>query len=391
MKKIKLKERMQARIIRGFPWVYKNEIETDLSGFKPGELVEVYNYEGMFLGIGYINPNSMITVRVLTNRKERINQEFIHRRLLEAYQLRKRFFPGEETFRWVFSESDGLPGLIVDKYESVIVIQSTTCGMDKLMSKVVASIDEIASPEVIVLKNDSPVRKIEGVNLERKVLKGDVDRELTFTLNGLRFVLDPLTGQKTGFFLDQRENYLLLQKISKDAEVLDVFCYEGGWGLHAAKFGAAKVDFLDSSEKALNMVKRNIELNGFDRGKFGFIHEDAFDMLRAIEKSGRKYDIVILDPPAFVKTSSKVREALKGYKEINLRAVRIVKPGGFLITCSCSSHVSREQFLSVVREAGMDSKKKLIMLELRGQPKDHPVLITLKESSYLKCALFRVI
>lgn len=391
MKKVRLKEKMQARIIRGFPWVYKNEIETDLSGFKSGELVEVYNYEGMFLGIGYINPNSMITVRVLTNKKEKIDQNFISRRLEEAYRLRKQFYAKEETFRWVFSESDGLPGLIADKYEKVVVLQSTTSGMDKLLSKVVAGIDEIVSPEVIVLKNDSPVRRIEGVNLERKVIKGKFNREFTFTINGIKFVLDPLNGQKTGFFLDQRENYLLLQHIARGAEVLDVFCYEGGWGLHAARFGAERVEFLDSSERALNMVKRNIELNGFPEEKFGFIHEDAFDMLRALEKSGRKFDIVILDPPAFVKTSNKVREALKGYKEINLRAVRILKPGGYLITCSCSSHVSREQFLSVVKEAGMDSKKKLVMLELRGQPKDHPVLITLKESNYLKCALFRVL
>jgi 23S rRNA (cytosine1962-C5)-methyltransferase len=389
MKTLELLPKKELRIIKGDPWAWKADIKTPLQNFEPGEIVRVIDSKGRFVGVGYINPESLITVRLLTYEDREIDYQFFEGKIREALKLRKELYPEEETFRLVFSEGDFLPGLVVDKFENLVVFQITTLGMEIRKDWIVKALDNILNPEIIVERSDSPVRKKEGLEPVKGIVKGKIEKDIVIRINGLNFAINPLEGQKTGFFLDQRENYLLLKNISKGRRVLDAFCNNGAFGIHAFKFGAREVVFLDASERALELVRKNLVINDI-KDSYSFIKGDALKLLKEIERKGEKFDMIILDPPAFIKDRSKLKEGMRGYKEINLRAMKMLRDGGFLLTCSCSHFLSKENFLKVLEESAFDSGKIIKILDFRSQPKDHPYLICLPESNYLKCALLQV-
>ncbi|MGQ9618585.1 MAG: class I SAM-dependent rRNA methyltransferase [Candidatus Aminicenantia bacterium] len=390
MKSIELLPKKELKIIKGEPWIWKGNIKTPLENFETGEIVKIIDQRGKFIGVGYINPKSLITVRLLSFEERDIDYNFFEEKIREAFNLRRELYPGEECMRIVYSESDFLPGLIVDIYGSVVVFQITTAGIDLRREWIVKAIDNVLNPKIIVERSDAPVRAKEGLKPVKRVIKGVLKEEIIVNFNGIKFLISPLEGQKTGFFLDQRENYLLLKNISKGKRVLDAFCNNGAFGLHAFKFGAKKVFFLDSSEKALELAKRNLALNEV-RENFTLLRADALKELRNLEKKGEKFDIVILDPPAFIKDRKKIKEGMRGYKEINLRAMRILNEEGYLLTCSCSHLLSMDNFLKILEDSAFDSKKILKILKFSSQPMDHPSFLALEEANYLKCALIQVI
>ncbi|HYA88306.1 MAG TPA: class I SAM-dependent rRNA methyltransferase [Nitrospirota bacterium] len=386
MKAIKLKQKEDRRIRRGHPWVFNNELERIPVTLKPGELVDVQDFFGRFIGRGYINPHSLIAVRILTRKQEEIDLAFFKDKISAAHDLRKDFGFGE-SYRAVFSEGDGLPGLIVDKYVDTLVVQSSTAGIDRLLDEVVAALKEEYSPSAIVLRNDTGSRALEGLSQEKRVIVGSLAGPVTIEESGIAYRVDVLDGQKTGFFFDQRENRLALKDCARGRRTLDCFCYLGAWSLTAAKFGASEVIGLDASEKAISQATDNAALNGLS---VKFKIADVFDELRLLEKKGERFGCIVLDPPAFVKSRSKVREALKGYKDINLRAMRLLEPGGSLVTCSCSHHIDQELFREMLIDAAYSAGREARILEMRSQARDHPMLLAAKETQYLKCAILKM-
>jgi 23S rRNA (cytosine1962-C5)-methyltransferase len=381
--------RRTGRILSGHLWIFSNELSTSPKNFEPGSLVEVYDNRNKFVGIGYINPHSLIAVRLLSREREEINEDFFRRRILDALNYRKRFLPEGNSFRVVYSEGDFMPGLIVDKYADCLVVQFLTLGIEKMGGTILNILDEILSPSVIVLKNDSRSRELEGLSLEKSIIKGSLDALPLITENGILIEVDPMSGQKTGFFLDQRENRIALSNYIKEGRGLDLFCYSGAWGLHLAKNGAF-VAFVDDSEAALSRAQRNAGLNGLD-GRCDFVKGDVFDFLKNEIESGSSYDFIVLDPPAFVKSRTKISEALRGYREINAMAMRLVKKGGILATSSCSYHIEKTIFIEMLRDAARDAGRYARVLEYRSQGRDHPVLLSVPETEYLKCAILEMI
>lgn len=389
MAKVILKKKEHIDVVRGFPWIYDNEIERIEGNFSPGDVVDIYDITNTFLGRGYINPKSKITVRVLTRKEEEIDKEFFFKRIIQAWEYRKKLVD-TRSCRIVFGEADMLPGLIVDKFEDILVIQTLALGIDRFKDIIVEVLDEIFQPRGIYERNDVPVREVEGLPQKKGFLKGVFDTKVEIEENGLKLIVDVENGQKTGYFLDQRENRNALKGIVDGAEVLDAFCYTGSFALHAVKFGAKKVIAIDSSAPALELAKKNAELNGFEE-KIEFIEGNVFDILRDFYKSGRVFDVIILDPPAFAKTQRHIEGAIRGYKEINLRAIKMIRDGGFLVTCSCSQHITPEIFQRIIDSARIDANKILRLVEFRTQAKDHPILLSYPESLYLKCGIYQVL
>jgi 23S rRNA (cytosine1962-C5)-methyltransferase len=393
MARVKLGRGEEGRIKRGHPWVYRTEIETIYGTFEPGDIVAVEDHRGRFIGRGYINPASMITVRILTNDPdEKIDKVFWRRRLTAAVDYRRRVLAGAGTdaYRVVFGEADFLPGLIVDKFGPYLVVQTLALGIERFKETLVEILDELLQPAGIYERNDAPVRELEGLELRSGFLKGPFDPQVIIQENGLKFYVDLAAGQKTGYFLDQRENRAALQSLVKGARVLDCFCHTGGFSVHAAHYGAREVLGLDISPEAIAMARRNAMLNGYG-DLCSFEEANVFDALRELERREQMFDVVILDPPAFVKARKALEGAIRGYKEINLRAMKILSPGGFLVTCSCSYHMPEDLFLEVIQDAALDAHRRLRLLARRGQAPDHPVLLGYDESRYLKCLLLQVI
>ncbi|WP_273333266.1 class I SAM-dependent rRNA methyltransferase [Dictyoglomus turgidum] len=383
-----LKKGVHTKVVRGNPWIYDNEILKIEGDFLPGDVVDIYDVSKSFIGRGFINPNSKIRIRILTRKEEEIDKEFFRERILKAWEYRKKVVD-TDSCRVVFAEADFLPGLIVDKFSDILVIQTLTLGIDRFKEVIVEVLDEIFQPKGIYERNDVSVRELEGLPQVKGFLKGNFDTKVEIVENGIKVIVDLENGQKTGYFLDQRENRASLRGLVDGAEVLDVFCYTGGFSLHALKYGASKVVAVDSSGIALEIAKENAKLNGF-MDRIEFIEENAFDLLRRFHKEGRSFDVVILDPPAFAKSSKNIDGALRGYKEINLRAMKIVRDGGFLITCSCSQHITRDLFEKVIESASFDANRLLRLVEFRYQAKDHPILLSHPESLYLKCGIYQV-
>jgi 23S rRNA (cytosine1962-C5)-methyltransferase len=383
MKTVKLKKKEERRILRGHPWVFSNELDRSPVEFIPGEIVDVLDSTGRFLGRGYINPHSLIAVRLLTRTQEEINVGFFKRRIAAARSLRTMLGFGE-SFRAVFSEGDNLPGLIVDKYANTLVVQSSTAGIDGMLNEILAALREEYTPDAIILRNDTASRAIEGLPQETRVAHGTVSGPVTFEESGIKYRVDVLEGQKTGFFFDQRENRLALKDYVQGRRTLDCFCYVGAWALAAARFGATEVIGLDSSEQAISLATENAALNNL---KVQFKKADVFEELRILEKQRERFGCIILDPPAFVKNRAKVREGLKGYKEINLRAMKLLEPGGALVTCSCSHHIDQELFREMLIDAAYSAGRQARLLEMRSQARDHPALLAARETQYLKCAI----
>jgi len=383
MKTVKLKQKEERRILRGHPWVFSNEIQSAVETFIPGELTDVLDSSGHFVGRGYINPHTLITVRIMTRSPEEINRRFFQTKIATAHALRSTLGYGD-SFRAVFSEGDSLPGLIVDKYADTIVIQSLTAGIDRHLTTIISALQEEYAPNAIVLRNDSAPREIEGLALEKRVVSGAVSGPVTIEESDIRYTVDVLEGQKTGFFFDQRENRLALKDYVQGKRTLDCFCYVGAWSLNAARFGAAEVTGVDSSNRAIMQAYRNAELNELNTH---FKKADVFEELRTLEKKKERFGCIILDPPAFVKSRAKVREALKGYKEINLRAMQLLEPHGVLVTCSCSHHINQDLFREMLIDAAYSAGREARVMEMRTQARDHPVLLAAKETQYLKCAI----
>ena len=386
MTTVKLKSKEERRIQRGHPWVFSNEIEK-IPALAPGELVDVLDHGGRFVGRGYLNPRTLIAVRILTRRQEEIDAAFFREKIATARALRERLGFGD-SFRAIFSEGDGLPGLIVDKYADTLVIQSSTAGIDRLLTDaIIPALQDVYSPQVIVLRNDTASRELEGLEQEKRVVFGAVAGPVEIEECGIRYHVDVLEGQKTGFFFDQRENRQALKDVVKGRRTLDCFCYVGAWSLNAARFGAADVLGIDASQKAVDLATSNASLNSLNAR---FLAADVFDELRRLEKERERFGCIILDPPAFVKSRAKVREALKGYKEINLRAMKLLEPGGALITCSCSHHIDQELFKEMLIDAAHSAGRQARLLEMRSQARDHPMLLAARETQYLKCAVLLI-
>lgn len=390
MESLRLNKTVAARIGRGHPWVYQNELPDLPADLPPGTSVELVDSRGRFVAVGYCNPRSVITVRILSREREKIDQGFFVKRVEAADHLRRRWYGGEEAYRVVYSEADLLPGLIVDRYGSYVVVQILTAGMDGRTDLILGAIEEVLSPEAIVARNDVSSRALEGLKTESAVLSGSYAPPAVVSKNGLTFEVDLLGGQKTGFFLDQSENYLALQGLVEGAEVLDAFCYSGGWSLHAARFDAKAITGIDASEGAIALARRNAARNGFD-ARCQFQAANVFDFLKQGEEEGKRYDCIILDPPSFVKRRKEIANAVRGYKEINLRAMKLLRPGGFLVTCSCSYHLSQNQFREMLLDAAGDVGRTLRLISLRSQGRDHPALLALPETEYLKCAFLQVL
>jgi len=377
-----------ARILAGHLWVFSNELVTSPKGFEPGSLVELRDRTDAFLGIGYINPNSLIAVRILTREREEITSDFFKKRILGAIGYRQRLLHDSNSLRVIFSEGDFLPGLIVDKYGECLVIQFLTAGMGKWEQSILDILKGIFSPSLVVLRNDSPARTLEGLIREKKVMRGAADIFPLVREGSLRFEIDPLAGQKTGFSLDQRENRAAFGKLVVGGKGLDLFCYLGAWSLHLGQSGAQVIG-VDESGTAIAQARRNADMNGLHE-RCRFTKADVFGFLHEEISRGSRYDFVVLDPPAFVKSRKKVKEALWGYRNINANVMRLLREGGLLATSSCSYHIDKEMFVDMLRSAATDAGRQVRLVEMRSQARDHPVLLSMPETEYLKCAFLEV-
>jgi 23S rRNA (cytosine1962-C5)-methyltransferase len=384
-----LKKRIGLRIENGHPWIYGNEIAETEETIKPGDIVTVFNSDKKFIGKGYINPKSQIAIRLMTrNQEEEINGHFIRLRIDEAWVYRQKI-GYTENCRLVFGEADGLPGLIIDKFGDHFVIQTLALGMDLWKSTVVSSLKEIFRTHKIYERNDVPVRELEGMEQQKGFLSEPFNTRIIIRENGIQFEADLENGQKTGYFLDQQDNRRSIQHIVKDADVLGAFCYTGSFEVHAGHYGARSVLGLDISENAITQAKRNAELNGLEE-RVRFEAVNAFDVLKKWSREARKYDVVMLDPPAFTKSRENIGKAVSGYKEINLRGMKLLHSGGFLVTSSCTNLVSPELFLDTIRSAARDAGKKIRQVSFQAQSPDHPIAWGLENTHYLKFLIVEV-
>ena len=377
----------EKRVYAGHPWVFRSDIARSKGDPQPGDTVRVTASNGRFLAMAVYNPASQIALRVLSRRDEPIDQAFIYRRVQEAVDYRRRF-ADLRSCRLIFAESDGLPAVIVDSFGGVLSLQCLCLGMEKYKGMICDALMELLHPDGIYERGDVPVRELEGLPQVTGVLRGQVPDKVMIEENGVRFWVDVKNGQKTGFFLDQKENRAAIEPFVKGAEVLDCFTHTGSFALHAARFGARHVTGVDISEFACQCARENAALNGFDQ--VDFVAANAFDFLKEQCAAGAQYDVVILDPPAFTKTRHNLEAAERGYKEINLRGLKLLKNGGYLVTCSCSQHMLPGAFRDVVLSAAQDARVRLFQVEYRTQGRDHPILPAAPETQYLKCGIFRV-
>ena len=377
----------EKRVYAGHPWVFRSDIARSKGDPQPGDTVRVTASNGRFLAMAVYNPASQIALRVLSRRDEPIDQAFIYRRVQEAVDYRRRF-ADLRSCRLIFAESDGLPAVIVDSFGGVLSLQCLCLGMEKYKGMICDALMELLHPDGIYERGDVPVRELEGLPQVTGVLRGQVPDKVMIEENGVKFWVDVKNGQKTGFFLDQKENRAAIAPFVKGAEVLDCFTHTGSFALHAARFGARHVTGVDISEFACQCARENAALNGFDQ--VDFVAANAFDFLKEQCAAGAQYDVVILDPPSFTKTRHNLEAAERGYKEINLRGLKLLKNGGYLVTCSCSQHMLPGAFRDVVLSAAQDARVRLFQVEYRTQGRDHPILPAAPETQYLKCGIFRV-
>jgi 23S rRNA (cytosine1962-C5)-methyltransferase len=377
------------RLTSGHLWIFSNEIAHRLSGLEAGEIVEVHNAKGEFLAVAYVNPHTLIAGRILARARVPIDRAFVLERLRRALDYRRRLDPALSNGRMVFGEADLLPGLVVDKYADTLVLQVQTAGMERLTQVVIDCLEELLSPACVVLRNDSAFRDLEGLPREVKVVKGTDDPRPQIVEDGLRFEVDPVHGQKTGFFLDQRENRAAFAQLAGAGEGLDLFCYAGAWSVHLAARGM-RMTCVDGSAAALEAAERNAALNGLSASVRGE-RADVFEFLKKAQAADSRYDAVVLDPPAFAKSRSSLRNAIKAYRQANTSAMSVLRSGGLLATCSCSYHLAQEEFLAVIHNAASALSRSARLIELRSQARDHPSLIAMPETRYLKCAFLEII
>ena len=372
----------------GHPWIYNNEIDRIAGTVSPGDIVEVYYFDGQLAGRGYINPGSQIMIRLLTRKRDNIDAAFFHQKISEAWAYRQQL-GYTENCRLVFGEADGLPALIIDKFNDYFVLQTLSLGIEQWKTAIVDALNAIFKPKGIYERNDVPVRELEGLEQKKDFLSDPFPTEIIIQENGLQFYVDIEHGQKTGYFLDQQDNRRAIQHIVKGADVLGAFTYTGTFEIHAAHYGAKSVLGIDISENAVAQANRNAALNKLDH-IVKFEAMNAFDVLKNWGKEGRKYDVVMLDPPAFTKSRSSIEKAVTGYKEINLRGMKMINNGGFLVTSSCTNLVSPELFLDTIYMAAKDAKKRIRQVTYQSQSSDHPIIWGMENTHYLKFLIVEV-
>lgn len=375
-------------------WIYNNEIDTFSGEFKDGDIIAVRDFDGYPLGQGFVNRNSTITIRMLTKDINRdIDDEFIFTRVKNAYEYRKRV-TDMSSCRLIFGEADYLPGIVVDKYSDVLVVESLSLGIDRIKIKIIDFLKELLAQDGTIIRgvyerSDAKVRELEGMERYKGFIGQSFDTKVQIIENGVKYIVDVQDGQKTGFFLDQKYNRLSIHKLCKGLDVLDCFTHTGSFALNAGIAGAKSVLGVDASQLAVNQARENAVLNNL-QDIVTFECCDVFDLLPKLESEGRKFDMVILDPPAFTKSRNSVKNAVKGYREINLRAMKIIKENGFLVTCSCSHFMTYELFTQTISQAAKNVHRRLRQIEYRTQAPDHPILWSADESYYLKFYIFQV-
>jgi 23S rRNA (cytosine1962-C5)-methyltransferase len=391
MPSVILKKGREHRLYAGHSWVYSGEIANITSDPKDGDAVDIRDHKERFMGRGLLNTHSQITVRRFTTQKEEIDKAFFARRIEAALEYRREntSIADAEAFRLVSSESDQLPGLIVDQYGDHLVLQALTLGIDQRKKQIVEILREMFDPRAIVERSDVPSRKLEGLEETKGVLVGETDGVVRVQFNEFSIEVNVLEDQKTGFFLDQRDNYAKVARHCAAKRVLDCFTYHGGFALAAGVGDARSIEAVEISEQAVARARKNAELNGMT-GKIEFVCANAFDVLKKYDVEKRQYDVIVLDPPSFTRTKQNVGDALRGYKEINLRALKMLPPGGLLATFTCSHHIDGELFKSVVLDAAADAKKTLRLVKVLTQSPDHPILPAVPETEYLRGLLLEV-
>jgi 23S rRNA (cytosine1962-C5)-methyltransferase len=377
------------RIASGHPWVFLSDV-VDAGQAQPGETVTVMDPKGRTLGTAHFSSTSEIKLRLLSTRVEPVDAAFLRKRILAAKLFRERVVRDSDAYRLIYGEADQLPGLVVDKYDDYLTLQALDQGMDRCQADIVSELAGLLAPKGILARNDAPVRKRESLPLETNVVYGEVPETVSIRMNGLAWHADLRRGQKTGVFLDQRENYLAAARFhpAQRGRALDCFTSTGGFALHLAPYFDS-VEAVDSSAASLDLARRNAAANAVTNIEFR--EADVFDLLGGYASARRRFSMVVLDPPAFAKSRKTMDAALRGYKEINLRALELLEPGGVLVTCSCSHHVSEADLLETVAAASLDAGRRLRVLERRTQSSDHPILLTVPETLYLKCLILEVI
>lgn len=383
----------RARIFQGHDWVYGTEVRKVFGDPQPGDVVALRDFKDHFLGSAIFNPHSQIVARRFSRRKQKLDRDFFFRRISQSIDVRNRLMPGEKLRRLVWSESDGLPGLIVDQYARYLVVQALTVAMEMRLDLVGDVLQELLEPEGIIVRNDSPMLAAEGLEPFTGMLTGTAPMPFEASGRGVRFLVDLEFGQKTGLYLDQLDNYAAVAEFARGKRVLDCFCNQGGFALACALAGAEQVTAVDVSEEAVAAVRRNASLNGVE---VEAVADNAFDFLksesnRVREGAEPKWDLIILDPPSFTRNKKSLHDAMRGYKEIHLRAMKMLAPGGILSTFCCSHHASAELFQDSIREAAIDAPATLRLMARHGQRPDHPVLLNLPETEYLKGFTFELL
>lgn len=384
---VTLKRNEEKKVLNGYPWIFANEVQKIEGKDKQGSVAEIKASDGRYVGKGFINHHSKIIVRILTTKSEEINKDFFAEKIKIADEGRREL-GYNDNYRVVFGESDNLPGLIVDKYGDKLSVQFLSLGMEVIKNDIVDILVKRFAPSTIYERSDVAIREKEGLPLKKGVIYGKNETQSVIVENGLKLIVDLENGQKTGYFLDQKENRDDLKFYVKDKTVLDCFCNEGGFSLCAKKYGAKEVTAIDISKTAIELVEKNAKLNDLE---IKTRVADVFDALREYRKSGEKFGVIVLDPPAFTKTADTVKAGYKGYKDINANALKLVEKGGYLVTCSCSQHLTLPLFLQMIKESVFESGVRAKLVELRTQGKDHAVCIGYDESLYLKVAVIKVL
>ncbi len=376
----------RSRIFHGHDWVYTSEVQKTFGDPQPGTVISLKDFRDRPLGSAIYNPASQIVARRISRRKQELDADFFERRLRRAQGLRERLAFTEPVYRLVWSEADGLPGVVIDRYGEHFVLQTLTLAMDLRRDLIVAALRQVFGEVTVIERNDSSIRKAEGMEPRIGVLAGQWQGPVEITVDGLRQEVDLMEGQKTGIYLDQLDNYAAVGALAAGRRVLDCFCNQGGFALHAARAGAASVLALDISAAAVAATRANAERNGL---VLEAREANVFDFLKEAETAGQSYDLIVLDPPSFTKSRKSVADAMRGYKEIHLRALKLLSPEGILSTYSCSHHVSEREFSDVIAAAAVDAKRTLRLVARHGQRRDHPVILTLPETAYLKGFTFQ--
>lgn len=383
-----LKKQEELDVLNGFPWIFRGEVDKLEGEIKSGSDVKVYDAYGNFVCVGYLNLASKILIRVLSLKEEALDSAFFETRIKDALEHRKNLGI-DKACRLIFSEADFLPGLVVDKYNDYLVVEFATLGMDVRKELIISALNKIVKPLGIYERSDTLSRGKEGLEPVRGFIGKEFPSKQIIEENEIKLSVDLVNGQKTGHFFDQRQNRALLKNYVKDKEVLDLFCHTGSFGLHASFYGAKHVTSVDISKTAISTLEENIKLNNFNN--FTPIVDDVFNFLDNAVENSNKYDVVVLDPPAFTKNKDTLKDAYKGYLNINSKALKIVENGGYLFTFSCSGHLNMDLFLQMIRDAGVKSGRRIQLVDFRIQASDHPVLVSGLENLYLKCAVLRVL